>query len=167
MKKILITAITFIITLIFIILSFTLLINFFAIISILSKHVIYYFSGYDYPWMYRIRYNFFEIIKGIIIATQIRLLWSLISNKSKIDTFNLKWLKIPFFLTMLSFLSSFLIRFYNHEINAFSRSIDEYHYIALCLFYYLILFVGQNFLSYYKKIWWSKYISYFIIGGII
>ena len=127
-------------------------------ISILAQNIFYFINGYDFPWLYGFRYNFFEFTILFISTFKLYFLYNLINYKKKIDTFDLKWLKIPFYFTILSFIVILSIRLYINDTQPLSRTLNQYNSTFLVLIFYFVLFMGQNFFLNLKKYWYANFI---------
>ena len=129
-------------------------------ISNVIRNILYYYyqiTGEKHLWLYLysgtlISTESLKIVINIIIFT---FLYNIISNKSKIDTFNINWLKKPFYLLIFSLtLTLFILK---SRENWLELTLYFHEVIFIFLIFYFIIFMTQNFFSFYKKFTISKY----------
>lgn len=150
-----------VLTLILFSLSFKLILDSLFSTLIPIKNLFYFFGGYNYPWLFTFQYNFLLFMKAIISISMLYFLFSLTNYKSKIDRYNVKWLKIPFYAFAFSFIVIYLIRLSKNQADAFSSTLFSHEEIATLLVLYFFLYIGQNFISFLRNFLFGKYIYIF------
>ena len=86
----------------------------------------------------------------------------------KKDTFDIKWLKVPFYFLIFSFFSNLAIGYFKQsEPDLFATVLFMHSNLIYSHIFYFILFMTQNFFSHYKKIKASKYVFLLSLAGIL
>ena len=151
--------VTTVLTLILLILSTALLIHALGSLSALSKNIFFYFWNHEFPWMYSLRYTIFASTVFFSTAYMLWFIYNLLDANTKEDTFDLKWLKVPFYLMIFSFCSNIVIRYFTlSEADLLQRALFLHSNIIYLLVFYFILFMAQNFFSPYRKYLRSRYL---------
>ena len=150
-----------VLTLILFSLSFKLILDSLFSTLIPIKNLFYFFGDYNYPWLFTFQYNFLLFMKAVISISMLYFLFSLTNYKSKIDRYNIKWLKIPFYAFVFSFIVIYLIRLSKNQADAFSSTLFSHEETATLLVLYFFLYIGQNFISFLRNFLLGKYIYIF------
>ena len=148
---------TSILTIIFLYISYALIFNSIFSFLFISQSIIHYLSDIEmHPWIFR--FSLFSGFKICILSIQIWFIYQLISSKPRIDTYDLKWVQLPALLTFIASTANLLLRYLSGEAEALLNTIRSYEQMYYYLIFTFILYIGQNYLGFFRKRQYSKHI---------